>query len=76
MKPVDGISLVHVSKLTQVAITRNGEAIGEGNSPGRLAGIEKGFIDRVEKKRLDEGARKWCSRVDENRDSEAAESGW
>jgi aryl-alcohol dehydrogenase-like predicted oxidoreductase len=42
---------------------------------GRLAGSKRGLIDRGEKKTLDEGARKWCSRLDENRSSEAAEPG-
>ena len=41
----------------------------EHSKAGRLAGSENGLIDRGEKKSLDKGARKWCSRVDENRSS-------
>jgi hypothetical protein len=54
---------------------RKTEMDGLPEGAGRLAGIEKGLIDRVEKKTLDGGARKWCSRLDENRSSEAAEPG-
>jgi len=38
---------------------------------GRLAGRVKGRISRGERKSLDNRARKWCSRVDENRTSRA-----
>ena len=54
---------------------RKHELAGTAWKPGRLVGSEKGLIDRGEKKALDEGAQKWCSRLDENRDSEAAEPG-
>jgi hypothetical protein len=53
----------------------NSFLVKKGLQPGRLVGSEKGLIDRGEKKALDEGAQKWCSRLDENRDSEAAEPG-
>jgi hypothetical protein len=47
----------------------------QADEAGRLAGSEERLIDRGEEKTLDEGAQKWCSRLDENRDSEAAEPG-